>query len=442
MASSLPPEQTFHTAGSSEGAKEEGNGGVDRSADWLHRWQLPTFAPLRWIGGHGHTLLPPRHLESSALRSGGQLQPGVSAMAYGSGRLARDRPRETFRSAEAESAELVRHLFSETAVHRLPLPDGDAIYLHEDPPLPRGLETQDAAWRERGSAAGSVLLLHGLCGCHAASYMLRFAARLRSIGIRTFRADMRGCGRAAREAVSITHAGRSDDVVAAIDWIARRRPAAVGGSAAVGRDESPIGVIGVSLGGNQVLRAIGRIGARVDPLPRWWSRLGPVLAIAPPIDLAACSTRLEHWSLRPYNRYFIQRLLRRIPSSLADDPVIRHVLARRWPKTLRQFDRSVTAPLAGFRDEEDYYHQSSAVRWLGSIDRPTLIVAAKDDPLVPATSFEAVAGRWSDCCRVSLQPTGGHIGFLQAGRRAWTDDLAEQMFATAWSGSPFVQRIR
>jgi len=262
--------------------------------------------------------------------------------------------------------------------------------------------------------------------------MRRFAWRLRSIGIRTFRADMRGCGVAARDAVSITHAGRSDDVLAALEWIARHQPAGLNDSAQEAFAQTPIGVIGVSLGGNQVLRAMGRVGGRIDDTPDWWDRLGPVLAVAPPIDLAGCSSRMESWFLRPYNRYFIKQLLARIPIGLADHPVIRASADSR-PKTLKQFDRSITAPLGGFADEADYYHHSSAARWIDSIDRPTLILAAQDDPLIPTESYLSVASRISPFCRLVLQPTGGHIGFLQTGRKPWVDELVEQMFSMAWT---------
>src|SRR4051794_3228953 len=47
----------------------------------------------------------------------------------------------------------------------VPLPDGDALVLHDDQP---------PQWKAGGAAA---LLLHGLAGCHLSPYMVRIGRR-------------------------------------------------------------------------------------------------------------------------------------------------------------------------------------------------------------------------------------------------------------------------
>jgi uncharacterized protein len=163
-------------------------------------------------------------------------------------------------------------VFPTTIQHHVELADGDAIVLHEDAPV----ADQETGNQETGPA---VLLIHGLCGCHASPYMLRFASELVNIGVRTFRMDMRGCGAAFGLSRNVTHAGRSDDVLAALHRIAELRPLA------------NLGVVGVSLGGNQLLRAAGRVSGSLDKRPAWWDRLRFAAAISPPIDLARCSSK-------------------------------------------------------------------------------------------------------------------------------------------------------
>ena len=51
-------------------------------------------------------------------------------------------------------------------------------------------------------------------------------------------------------------------------------------------------------------------------------------------------------------------------------------------RTVREFDNVITAPYGGYRDAADYYQQASAARVLRQVSVPTLIVTAKDDPLV------------------------------------------------------------
>lgn len=309
--------------------------------------------------------------------------------------------------------------------HRITLADGDALVVHDDEPLD---------WTP---ANGSVLMLHGICGCHTAGYMVRFQRRLNERGIRTFRLDMRGCGDSAPLCQTITHAGRSEDVVAAIEFIA----------SVVEDPASPIGALGVSLGANQLLLAAGRIGNGAHSTPASWNRVGPLLAIAPPMDLRLCSDAMESAKLRFYNWYFIKHLLRRASPQLLSRADYQAMLRLPKPKTLRQFDRQFTAPLAGFADEQDYYRESSAVSVVDDIAVPTLIVTSADDPLVPVQSFQSLNDRLQQSAskaddstlssvRVHISPAGGHHGFMQRDRTGWTDGLVSEFFGGAFAVSP------
>ncbi|KLU01491.1 Hydrolase, alpha/beta fold family functionally coupled to Phosphoribulokinase [Rhodopirellula islandica] len=341
----------------------------------VHRFEPPSFVPHRWRrGGHLQTLLAPRATMGMI-----------------------------------EWQKLSTQIKSEK--HRLPVSEGDTLILHDDMPAP---------WVE--SPRGSVLLLHGICGCHAADYMVRFTRRLLAIGVRVFRLDMRGCGESVAFCRGITHAGRSDDVLAAIEFIA----------SLTSDRGTPIGAVGTSLGGNQLLRAAGRVGAGLDARPSYWDRVGPIVAIAPPIDLQACSDRMEAWSLRFYNHYFITQLLRRAKSTLQMREELGGLLDGRAPKTLREFDRRITAPMAGFADERSYYAESSAHSVVEQIDVPALIVTAADDPLVPVDSFVALRERLRESTRVLTMPTGGHHGYTQLDGTAWTDELIAKFYDAAW----------
>ncbi|WP_234952477.1 YheT family hydrolase [Rhodopirellula baltica] len=341
----------------------------------VHRFEPPSFVPHRWRrGGHLQTLLAPR--PTMSISEWQKLSSGVKS-----------------------------------EKHRLPVSDNDTLILHDDTP---------ESWL--GTPRGSVLLLHGICGCHAADYMVRFKRRLLAIGIRVFRLDMRGCGESVAYCRGITHAGRSEDVLAAIERIADL----------TGDQAAPIGAVGTSLGGNQLLRAAGRIGAGLDARPSCWDRIGPILAIAPPIDLQACSDRMESWSLRFYNHYFITQLLRRAKSTLQMREELGSLLDGRAPKTLREFDRRITAPMAGFPCERTYYAESSAHSVVEQIDVPALIVTAADDPLVPVDSFVALRDRVHESTRVLTMPTGGHHGYTQSDGTAWTDELVAKLYDSAW----------
>ena len=79
---------------------------------------------------------------------------------------------------------------------------------------------------------------------------------------------------------------------------------------------------------------------------------------------------------------------------------------------IRDFDDTLTAGEAGFRDAADYYASCSPARFLGALRVPTLIVHADDDPWVPSPSVAA-----SSRLRVLVTRGGGHVGFHGKGNR-------------------------
>lgn len=283
--------------------------------------------------------------------------------------------------------------------HTVAVSDGDAIVLHDDCP---------PEWREGDE---SMLLIHGLAGCHAAPYMLRLADQLVRRGVRVFRMDMRGCGAGHALAANLTHAGRSEDILVALDAIAQLTQA------------GPIAAAGISMGACQLLRAVGRIGAGKDAKPQWFDRLARIAAVAPPVDLQRCSDNMLRWSLRPYNYYFIRGLLARAPARVKQREDYQRELAAGRPKTLRELDDRFTAPLSGFADAVEYYSKSSANQVVRHNQVPTLVLAAADDPIVPIGCFVDDKDQWPASTRLVIAKTGGHVGFVDRRRSSWMDQL-------------------
>ena len=289
-----------------------------------------------------------------------------------------------------------------TAAHQVDLPDGDAVVLHDN--RPPGWAPHDPA----------LLLIHGLCGCHTANYMIRLATRFYRLGVRTFRMDMRGCGAALQLASQLTHAGRSDDVLAALRRIASLT-------------DGPLWAVGVSLGGNQLLRGMGDVGRDPAGLGFPLQRLTRVAAVCPPVDLLRCSDHMQRLAAWPYNRYFVRVLLRRIPPRVRASEAFQRIDRRRLPRNLRQLDEQFTAPLSGFDSAEHYYGEASAAPRVADNRVPTLVLASDDDPLVPAASIRRAP--WSAETTLCITRRGGHVGFLGSGpQRRWMDDCLLHWF--------------
>ena len=263
--------------------------------------------------------------------------------------------------------------------HYVRLDDGDQIVLHDD---------CASDWQPRDQV---VLLMHGLSGCHQSGYMRRIATKLTARGVRVFRMDHRGCGAGAGLARLPYHAGASSDLSAAIRSIERLAP------------RSELSIVGFSLSGNILLKYLGERSTDVPPSVR------SAVAVCPPVDLHAANERMEKFACRIYNRHFVKLLLRQVRAKERRRDDASRIALRGRIKCLRDFDDQYTAPLSGFAGVEDYYTRASAQPLLSAIRVPTMILAAKDDPMIPIDSITS-ASLAQDISLITTE-RGGHLGF-------------------------------
>jgi predicted alpha/beta-fold hydrolase len=222
--------------------------------------------------------------------------------------------------------------------------------------------------------------------------MQRIAAKLFVRGVRVFRLDLRGAGAGVSLARYPYHAGRSDDLRSAVQAVAELCPRA------------PLTVVGFSLGGNIALKLAGELGDQ--PL----GTLERVMAISPPVDLAACVEGLEAPLNRWYDRYFVRMLWRQMTERRRLAPGAIWPDWPRRPRRLLELDDWYTAPVSGFGRAANYYAQCSALRFLPSIRLPTLILSARNDPLVASGPLEAAD--LPPAVRTLVTTGGGHLGFI------------------------------
>ena len=282
-------------------------------------------------------------------------------------------------------------LSAPTKEHVVLLPDGDAIVLHDNRPL---------TWQ---SGQPIALLLHGLSGSADSSQLQRLTIHLLDRGLRVVRMDMRGAGKALGLARGVYHAGRSDDVRAALAAVHTWSPF------------SELILVGVSLGGAIALRLAGEAADKEVP------GLTRVIALAPPIDLERCAGLLAQPKNRFYEVFFLRDLIhaaRKRQLHFPELPPLR--LPRRM--TMRKFDDLYTAPRSGFSDALDYYRRAAALPLVGQIQVPTLILTSRDDPFIAVEPFETL--RVPDHVKVRIFNHGGHIGFVGwdgAGGYRWAE---------------------
>lgn len=237
-----------------------------------------------------------------------------------------------------------------------------------------------------------VVLSHGLEGHSTSSYMramaLVFAKRGWDVASRNFR----GCGGPMNKLARIYHSGEVDDLVAVI-------------ALAVERGYQSIGLVGFSMGANQVLKYLGERAADVP------ENVVAGAAVSVPCDLAGCANMLDKPRNKIYMEYFLRTLRRKMREKHQSYPDLFPLEGLERIKTFKEFDDRYTAPLGGFANAEDYWKKSSCLPHLPKIQVPALVLNAKNDPFLSESCFPVKEAEESPNLFLLLPETGGHVGF-------------------------------
>lgn len=246
------------------------------------------------------------------------------------------------------------------------------------------------------AGAPLLVLFHGLEGSSRSHYAQALAgvAQVRRWAFSV--PHFRGCSGEINLAPRAYHSGDFAEVA----WIMQRlRSAHIG----------PIYAVGVSLGGNALLRWAEEAGQQAN------AQVHAIAAVCAPLDLTSSGHAIGRGFNRLlYTRMFLRSMIPRALAKHAQYPGLfdRDILLR--AKDLKAFDNAFTAPLHGFRDVEDYWHRASAKPQLSTIRVPTLVLNTLNDPIVPASCLptQRDAGPY---VTLAQTPQGGHVGF-PAGR--------------------------
>ena len=282
-------------------------------------------------------------------------------------------------------------------------PDGD--FIDVDQLVAAGSAPADAA------ATRHLVLFHGLEGSSLSHYAQAFGAIAQQRGWAYSVPHFRGCSGELNHGPRAYHSGDYEEV----GWILQRLRAA---------SSAPLLAVGVSLGGNALLRWAQEAGDSAA------ATAASVAAVCSPIDLAAAGRAIDQgFNGLVYARMFLATMKPKALAKLKQHPGLfdRDRLAA--ARTLFEFDNIFTAPLHGYKDTPEYWARASAQPHLARIRIPALVLNARNDPFVPAACLPKVAdvGR-----HVTLwQPAqGGHVGFPHG--RYPSNVLAMPQAVTDW----------
>jgi predicted alpha/beta-fold hydrolase len=252
-------------------------------------------------------------------------------------------------------------------------------------------------------------VLHGLEGSCRSHYVRGLLTLARAAGWRAVALNFRSCSGEPNRLPRFYHSGDTDDLDAVVRLLAERDPLA------------RIGAVGVSLGGNVLLKWLGQHG---DAAPE---QVVAAVAISTPYDLQRCARVLDRGLAKlTYTASFMRSFRQKVRDKARAFPGFVDVAAVMRARTFAAYDRVVTAPLHGFADERDYWRRASCRPYLARVRRPTLLISALDDPFVPPDALPQPA-ELSASVVAEFTPRGGHVGFWEGPPwrpRAWAEGRA------------------
>lgn len=266
-----------------------------------------------------------------------------------------------------------------------------------------------AAVNGNGAPRPHLILLHGLEGSSYSVYMQGMLSLAAARGWSGTAVNFRSCARNPQNILEMLpnkrprmyHSGETTD----FDFVARTMSARM--------PQSPLLAVGVSLGGNALLKWLGEHPGQ--------SVVRAAASISVPYDLAAGSKHLETFLGRHYLENFLKTLrpkalgaAARFPEAAARIDVER----TRASQTFWEYDDAATGPLHGFKDALDYYTRCSSVAFVDKITTPTLCVSAADDPFLPRRVLPEVQSRKAASVELRITEHGGHVGFI-TGPHPW-----------------------
>jgi hypothetical protein len=269
----------------------------------------------------------------------------------------------------------------------------------------------DVDWRSDDIAlpddAPLLVLFHGLEGSSSSHYAQAFAQEAKLRGWHMAVPHFRGCSGELNWAPRAYHSGDFEEV----GWMLSRFQM---------QHQGPIFAVGISLGGNALMRWAGEMGHSASQVVQG------IASVCSPIDLTASGHAIDTgFNKAVYARMFLATMKPRAMQKLAQFPGLFDPQELRVANTLYAFDNVFTAPLHGFNGTDDYWDRASAKPGLTRVQVPASVLNAQNDPFIPAACLPT-QDQVSDHVTLWKPEQGGHVGFASG---TFPADLQEMPWA-------------
>jgi len=240
------------------------------------------------------------------------------------------------------------------------------------------------------------ILFHGLGGSVDSHYVQGMMSNLKELDHLCVLMHFRGCGLKNNNTIRSYHAGETEDARAFIAYLQEKFP------------KAKIYAIGYSLGANMLLKLLSSYADK--------SPLSSAVAISAPLELEACTRHLNKGFAKVYQKYLLKDLKGKLldKSKKLDLNTTLGLSYKRIKgiRTIFEFDDIYTSRAHGFDSALDYYKKSSSKQFLKTIQTPTLMLHALDDPFMPSSVLPK-KDELSKMIQLELSEHGGHVGFIE-----------------------------
>ncbi len=242
-----------------------------------------------------------------------------------------------------------------------------------------------------------VLLIHGLEGSSKSRYIASTSNHLNQKGLDTVCFNLRSCSGEDNLLLSTYHSGKTEDIAFVIEHLLKNY------------NYNNIVLVGFSLGGNLTLKYLGEYQEKLS------SRIKGGVAISVPVDITSAEQEMDKIKNKLYVEIFFKTLKNKILEKAHKFPEYPLNKDKLFKATkFKHLEKLYTVPVFGFESPEDYWKKASSKPYLSKIDRPTLLVNAKDDTFLSPACYPTKAALQSKNFYLEITDYGGHCGFIQS----------------------------
>jgi len=261
----------------------------------------------------------------------------------------------------------------------------------------------DLDWLKAGNDK-LIILSHGLEGSSDRHYVKSMAKYFHLQGWDVLAWNYRSCSGEINRALRMYHHGVTDDYDTMIQHALKSNV------------YKKVVLSGFSMGGSTTLKYLGEQGSTIDP------RIKAAAVFSVPCNLWDSALQLKKSENRFYRKRFLRKMLQKIKLKAEIYPNQINIEGVDKIKTFAEFDERFTAPLHGFKDAEDFYSSSTSDQFYHNIKIPTLIVNAKNDPMLGNKCYPFDVAAAHPFLHLEIPKHGGHVGFsLKRKKYSWMD---------------------